>query len=329
MATLKAEEGSGFDGALQDHWRQFVEAVTARDVLETRALVLLQETDSINHALSVLASNRITSAPVVSSEGILGIVDVLDILQFAMAVMGDEKFFPTGMIEGKFSQAFEEPVKNILETSAKNKWQQLSSNASLSQVIAVLSDPEVPRVAIQDKDDPLVYNGVITQSELLNFLWAHKDKMGYRLTAKVRDYFPESSSVIAIPFNAFVFEAFDKIHRSKVRGLAVVDENNKLVGNISASDIKHAGLKEYEMRIPTLLKSLREPLDKFLKLQGGINPICVTPDETFETLMRHLAVKRHSSQFASTHIHRVFVVDQERRPLRAITTGDVISQFRF
>jgi len=336
MATEIAQEGSaGFDGRTDDIWRSYVNSTPAHIVIKNRLshMVRVKSTDSVSTALSLLAENNISSAPVISPQGVFGIVDVLDIMAFAKEVMGNEKFFPVEMLESKFLQEFERPVIDIIGESGRNHWSEIHSTASLSGLIKEFENPDVHRVAVLDKNNVNDYDAVITQSDLLQFMHDSGALLGPRLKATVKQLWPESVPAITIPSNALVFEAFQKIHRSRVSGLAVVDHHNKLVGNISASDIKHAGLKPETNRIVALVNSLHLPLDKFLNISGPeaeiFKPITVSYDDTVEKLLLLLATKHHTSRFAATHIHRVFVVDENQVIQRTITAGDVISQFRY
>jgi len=90
-------------------------------------------------------------------------------------------------------------------------------------------------------------------------------------------------------------------------------------------------LKDFNKRIPSLVKKLRTPLDKFLNLQPiegekGIEPIVISLNDSLEKLLTLFSQKFNTSKFTNTHIHRVYIVDQNNKPMRAISMGDLLAQ---
>jgi len=162
-----------------------------------------------------------------------------------------------------------------------------------------------------------------------------------KLKLKVADLWPESKPVCAIKSDELVITAFQQISRDHVSGLAVVNQEGKLVGNISASDIKHAGLNYYFSHIPALVYDLSLPIEDFLKIPPAdspffgrnqtpdLFPVTVKKEDTLGRVLQLLSTSFRTSSFARTHIHRVFVVDEEGKPIREISDGDVIAQFEF
>jgi len=331
--TTSTEANIGFEGT-EDQWRSYVESTPVESVVEKRLfdMITADASDTVNSVLSLLAQFNISSVPIIQHNQVIGVIDVLDIMTYALTVLGDDKFLPAEALEQKFQQQFDRPVLDLVGASGRNKWQVISSGAPLQELIKKLSQPDVHRLPVVDKDNLGRYKGVITQSLLLKYIYKNKDKFPIRMKAKVRELFPESSQVYSIPSNALVMEAFSLMYQAKVSGLAVIDDKGTLVGNISASDIKHVGLKSFDKRIPSLVKTLQVPLDKFLHLypkegEKGVEPIVVTSDETLETVISLFCTKFNTSKFTNTHIHRVYVVDENKKPLKAISMGDIIAQF--
>jgi CBS domain-containing protein len=323
----------GYEG-VEHKWRPFIESTLAGEVIEKRLfdLVIAQYSDSVNDVLKLLADFNITSVPVMQQNSVIGVIDVLDIMTYALSVLGEDKFLPVEGLEKKFNQQFDRPIIEILGVSGRNKWQVISAGISLQELIKKLGQPDIHRITIADKQNLNHYLGVVTQSQLLRYIYRNKDKIPKRMRAKIREIFPESAQVYSLPSNALVMEAFSLMYQAKVSGIAVTDDRGIILGNISASDIKHIGLKSFERRIPSLVKNLQVPLDKFLHLypkegEIGVAPIVVTPDDTLETVINLFCTKFNTSKFSNTHIHRIYVVDANNKPVRAISMGDIIAQF--
>jgi len=304
-------------------------------------MIMVQATDSVSFAMDRLANFGIQSAPIISQNGIIGFVDVLDLVTFACTVVGADRTIPLDQMMQKFIQEFNRPVFQIMNLSQRDKWTNVPAHRNLSNFMRQLAKPNVHRITISSSEDPNQFFGITTQSSLLQFLWVNRSVFGERLKLKVADLWPESKPVSVIKSSEFVIRAFQQISREHVSGLAVVNRDGKLVGNISASDIKHAGLNYYFSHIPALVYDLSLPIEDFLKVPPAdspsfgknqapdLFPVAVKKEDTLERVLELLTTSFRTSSFARTHIHRVFVVDDEGKPIREISDGDVIAQFEF
>jgi len=330
-------------------WRNFTTQKNARDLLgeASNNLIMVASSDSIDRALHILANKKISSIPVVSQDGILGIVHILDIVTFAISLIGDTRK-PITNFEQKFRKEFERPVSDIINLSRRDIWHVISEEQPLHNVIKTLSNPNVHRVLVHRKGNPRDFIGVITQSQMVDYLLKSRDSMDNRLKARVREMWPESRPVFTVSQKELMIDAFQKICQSRASGVAVVDDQGALVGNVSASDIKHAGLEKYTSEIHTLVYDLSQEIGPFLRISGGrddpvcpsigkefgrsktapaFTPIAVTMDDTLDRILQLLGSTFNSSSLGKIHIHRVYVVDDKQKPLRALSLSDVIAQF--
>lgn len=97
-----------------------------------------------------------------------------------------------------------------------------------------------------------------------------------------------------------------------VHSFPIIDETGKLIGNLSPSDLR--------FMTKSKLKSILLPVMEFLKvMHDGKAPepiVCKPNDSTKSVLVKALASK----------IHRVWVVDEENRPLGVVSFSDIISK---
>jgi len=316
-----------------------MQSVTAKDIVEIKPfeLVMVQASDSISDVLEKLAQNFIQSAPVIDQNGIIGFIDVLDLVSFACSIVGMERTKPLDHVMKKFMEEFNKPVLEIMNISMRDRWMDIPSMRNLQDFVKQLAKPNVHRVTVSDETGHI---GIITQSSLLQFLYENRASLGERIKLRVADLWPESKHIATIRYDESVIRAFRDITRDHISGLAVVNNEGKLVGNISASDIKHAGLSQYFGHIPSLVYDLSLPISSFLNLLKPDNPfgknkipdflhVSVKKEDTLERVMEILCSTYRTSSFAKTHIHRVYVVDEEGKPIRAITNGDVIAQLEY
>jgi len=98
------------------------------------------------------------------------------------------------------------------------------------------------------------------------------------------------------------------------------------VGNISASDVKHLRVQP----IGELIHDLYQPIKHFMNIRSSMkervmmanlpksDPIFVTKTNTLEEVLR---------QIVSNGVHRVFVVDDNKKPMDVISLRDILVQF--
>jgi len=136
-------------------------------------------------------------------------------------------------------------------------------------------------------------------------------------------------SVVTVRDTDVTYKAFKLMIEKKVTGVAVVDANGKLIGNISVSDFKFA---EFEHRFWDLLGSpvlkyleqvtdkpesnIRSHLFSWLK-ESGKPPIVVSVKEndTLGTVIKFLTFY---------NIHRLFITDNNGKPIGVVSLYDVL-----
>jgi len=104
-----------------------------------------------------------------------------------------------------------------------------------------------------------------------------------------------------------------------VNSVAVVDEQGKFFGNLSATDLKGV----YGRSFMTLLDTVQEYLkDVRIKRAEGISlkhphyTASMTADET---------IAQGAKRMVDLHVHRLFIVDEASKPIGVLSITDVIS----
>jgi len=104
-----------------------------------------------------------------------------------------------------------------------------------------------------------------------------------------------------------------------VSGLAVVDSDGKLVGNISLRDLKgiHPDAKIF-WRLWNTVKIFKEKAITDYPPPNAIpSSVFVTPADSLMKVVEKMALH---------HIHRVYVVDENQKPERVISQTDVLRE---
>jgi len=159
--------------------------------------------------------------------------------------------------------------------------------------------------------------GILSQSRIVRAVFANIDSMPFK-SKTVAQILSESvfasRPVITLPTWSNVSEAFELLKRNSISAIGIVDLDGRLVGNFSASDIKHFS--------DDLSKIIGTTLERFLELvekpKDLSYPVSVTPSATLEEVL---------AKFDIGGIHRVYVIDEALHPIAVISTKDLLRLF--
>jgi len=160
---------------------------------------------------------------------------------------------------------------------------------------------------------------LITPSKLAEFASNNMELIGslrYKPLHTIPGIF---RAVESISINEPAIRAFDRMLTKNIGGVAVVDLQNRLIGNISAADLKFIDVDGKWW--PRLFVSAGEYL-RWMNMTFPDKPkgvIYVTPTDTFEVALKFLVSK---------HIHRVYIVNNgtDLQPVGVIGLKDVLGQ---
>jgi len=271
-----------------------------------------------------LIQNNVLSLPVTNNKGkYYGSVDMLDIVTLVCKLFENWKDFTMKDLETLFQQEsrFSKTlVSDIMSYPVKKEtpFHPVHTGLSLFTVWELLAKEEVHRVPVISRGDGTVQD-IITQSMMIDFLWQNINQIGTAASTKVSQFDKSTTPVHTIHQSSKAIEAFREMVNGGVSGLAVIDTQGKLVDNISMRDLRGLGWE------PSSFWRLWYTVSDFkLRLKEETTfipekPVVVTPDNTLNDVVEHMATK---------HIHRVFVVDDTKsmKPTRVITQTDVLRQ---
>jgi CBS domain-containing protein len=157
--------------------------------------------------------------------------------------------------------------------------------------------------------------GVVSQSDVVAAILANKQVLGAAADKTVEQLELDDGAVFTVTQDCPALKAFGMLIRDKKSSLGIVDEDGKLVGNLSVSDVR-------ALRSPEAFASLLLGVDDFLRVaRGPATPrgtgavVVVTAATTFLQVLESLTPK---------HLHRVYVVDADHKPVSIITLTDVL-----
>lgn len=190
---------------------------------------------------------------------------------------------------------------------------------SLLQICKVLMGRRNHRVPITDTSSGTrVCTGIISQSGLIAFI---ASKMSPESLDESMDDagLPYRKDVVKVSEDATAASAFELLDAKRLSGIAVVDEDGKLIGNTSARDIKNtvmdAGRTGMDMDILSYLAQVRQSQ----VVKNDKYPSCHVHEGA--------TVGHVLNLLAKTGFHRVFVVDDDKKPIGVVSLRDVIRFF--
>lgn len=315
----------GGAGTLRQVFEKIPIQQLAMDNWVRKRLVLVGNGQPLEKALSRLNAHNILSLPVVDeqSKAVLGLLDVLDV----MAVVSEVFSNRARPADARWDLVLA-PIQTVLDREHKRKTYLISTQASMWDGIKFLAEEELQRMMIVDRpiaedglpvqeqkanEDMVV--GLLTQSDVVRFLaqnvmWMKREPL-FQKTLKQLDIGTRQPGQILQTLPAW--QGFIEIHKQGREGLAMVDNNGALVANLSASNIKGITRRNFQL--------ILRPLDEFLmrdRRRGWWSlPVCVTENDTLERVVL---------QFVATKIHRMYVVDEQNKPVGEVSLADIMQQ---
>jgi predicted transcriptional regulator len=125
------------------------------------------------------------------------------------------------------------PVRSIHSISRRNLWVELKRDTPMNQLVRYLAERNIHRVVIIEEAR---YVSLITQSRFTAFLY--RNALLFEVAFRLVQDCVRVTKVVSVRENEMVIKAFDKMTEAEVSGVAVVGPDGKLVGTLSARDLK-------------------------------------------------------------------------------------------
>jgi CBS domain-containing protein len=253
-----------------------------------------------------------------------GFIDVLDITNFVTKLAHAYKHGKKATwidyltTETLFNEATCGSVKNA---SHHDMYTQVVPEANITTAISLMTAfDSIHRLAIVGPYPNYELLGIITQSDVLQYLWANLDHKLPVFNKTVSELNLGLHKVISVPLHHKLVDAWKTLKNSKVSGIAVVDADGLLVGNISASDIR----LDKEFSIDSIIDLSHQPVSWVLEQHKQTRPadkpypVSVTPSATVADVINAII---------DNHVHRIYVVDEHKKIQGVITIADILRLF--
>lgn len=298
--------------------------VDKHDILKTKVTSLVARTtiqanltDNVQQVFEKLVKNKIQSVPLYSNEKqkYLGFIDLADIIFFLLDNLKEDEV-KNYVPNPEFLKKNCWEVKN---KSKKNKFKPVQQDASLGVVLEIL-DVSLHRVPVINQGGEFV--GILSQSALVQFIYNYIQLFDIKHT--VGELKLGHCDVISIKDSDLALDGFRKIRDNGISAVAVVDSEGKLAGCLSLSDLRIVG-SDF-----SCLRRVYLSVDEFLQNKDHSNTSHPSEKKRPEVLSvtNDSTVTQVADLFFKFGVHRVFVVDNDKKPIGVISLGNYLKIFR-
>jgi len=273
-------------------------------------IVTLSPQNCIEEAINLLSKHKIHSIPVMDKKNCIGLLDFVDIAHFIARASPDDEELTRDLLQsleiaGRTIAL--ETVDNILNESQMDPFVPVFVGNNMSMVVELMASG-IHRVPICDEEGAL--QGAISQTDLIKYLNENVKQIDKQFAQKaVEQLGLHSKPVASVNLHDSVLCAVSLIKSARVSGVAVVSSDGRLVGNFGAVDC----VGFYRDNIPALL----DPVADFLENNSpkSMKPIVCKSDLTITEVI---------SEMIQSHVHHIYVVDDDFKPASIISATDVL-----
>jgi len=287
--------------------------------------VCVEGSELISSLQDLLIQNNFLGAPVTRNGKFAGFVDMLDLCNFVSQHFINFKF--EGASLNDFENVYSE-LKHYHQTTVKDlliaQYHRTSasfvcSNYSLIHVFEMLARGH-PRVAICDEQRKVV--SLVTQSMMMNYVHQRINELPVDIrNCKVKNM-RLFEKLLCVHSDDRPLKAFNMMVANEVSGLAVVDNSERLVDVISVRDLR--GLKMDTAAIWALycdsITAFKNHVYVKYPMTTPATTIRATLEDSFEFCLL---------QMCKYKVHRIFVVNEEEKPIRVISMQDMLANALF
>jgi len=293
-----------------DPFGKLLRETKAIDWLATQQLCTINANQPIKECLQLLKERKITGAPVIFGKQAVGIVDVLDVAAYALHL------WETYAHEGRLmdflenNQFFDTPVQKIMNFSGRNKWSTIHTTANLLDCANLFREHQFLLHRLPIVDEKGVVQKIITLFDLVAFANKNLDSvaMGNEKIEKVKSSF---RPCISVRHDEYTIDALFALIQNRISGIAIVDYENNLLANFSASDLKGMLSDAFDMFDKPIIDFLRQATD----VKSTIPPVSLKWTKQLADVIKTAIDQK---------VHRIFLLDGDNHFRGVTTCTDVV-----
>lgn len=208
----------------------------ARDIM-TEEVISIKPNTPIRQIIELLMKHKISGVPVLNEgDKIIGVVTEADLLYRKQKFISTEEAYNFGdYIDFKDAADGERKAKGITaEDIMSTNPICVKGNAQLSEIASIMIERSIKRVFVVI-DERVI--GVVSKSDILRKMAGIDKSKKIQTETKSSAGIVMTKDVIIVHKDAPVYEVIKILLKNKISGLPVVDEEGKVLGIISESDL--------------------------------------------------------------------------------------------
>mmetsp|Transcript_6225 Transcript_6225/g.13609 ORF Transcript_6225/g.13609 Transcript_6225/m.13609 type:complete len:392 (-) Transcript_6225:740-1915(-) len=375
----------GMDAKPGDVVRKFLVDTKVSDLkAEVQQVTILKDNATVDQALRILAEHKILSCPVVTppehdtndedpiwpmdraSGDLMSFIDVRDVLCSFLEEINMEEMSAMNMLtkmrflEAKGVEYGTKQLRDLKQIGFDGDFlhQSQARSSLLEMILYGLLQPKVRgvhgghnqahvvhRIAIFDNQGRV--SNIISQTDIIRFLERHSKQLGSTAQSTLQELGMVAHAVEVIRPETSAIEAMAVMNRQRISSLAIVDANNKILGNFSVSELRTIMSEHFG--------ALALPVGEFLALEHKVEYVGYNrvhdegivgtvghrfvvdrvsrgkPHVAGEEVGQQLVLCRPQDTLAEVlgqlvrhRIHRIYVVDEAEVPIGIVTCTDVL-----
>jgi len=202
----------------------------------------------------------------------------------------------------------------VASLAAQNPWISLTEQATVYDFCQALHQHQCHRVALVDANGTCVR--ILTQGTLVRFLVQHKNAPEFTKSL-IPTVCPADGLVLQADEETLALEVFGLMDANRVSSIAIVDEDGELVANASTSDIGPALWLDGRPPL-SLHQDVMSYVAQVRRLNTSLTRYPVTKVPSTATIGQVISL------LTSTGYHRLFVVNDERKPVGIVSVTDLV-----
>jgi 5'-AMP-activated protein kinase regulatory gamma subunit len=294
----------------------------AEVIPEKQKLLKIDSRLIIPKTLQILVNHNIYSAPVVDIQNnqLLGFIDMVDIVECLIQIISETELlgedFDIYTLDAKEKQFSEQGTMKVTDLSKRNPLYTLEGHLPLVKALFMFKEKGVHRVCVGKGNS---IQNVLTESAVIDWLNKNANSFSTLFSKTVDELNLGLKDVISIKENEKAIEAFKLMSKHRITAVAVVDDNGVLKTAVSAKDLRiiSAQRKMFFARLYDTTRNFAAEAHKGIKDIDTSQPtLSCTKKSTLGQVVSTLATYRR---------HRVFIIDNEGKPIGVISLGDVLA----
>eukprot|EP00730_Choanoeca_flexa_P005410 TRINITY_DN11938_c2_g1_i1.p1 TRINITY_DN11938_c2_g1~~TRINITY_DN11938_c2_g1_i1.p1 ORF type:complete len:310 (+),score=80.99 TRINITY_DN11938_c2_g1_i1:154-1083(+) len=280
-------------------------------------LVTVDLDDSLLQVIETLSKHNILCAPVKNDNGYTGVVDLGQLLnrmldKFEHHAAKDDDL--TGMAHLVAVKSLDQESLLDSKLGYNQEIEIFDENTNLLTACKTLGTMNTHRILVGD-DGALV--NFITQSAVVRLLAQNIEKFPASAKLTLADcHLNTPSDMITVDRSTTAIDTF-KLMRDKGVGAVPIVSDGALIGNLSVRDVRSVLTNKRSF------KALHKSVTEYIA--------CNAPDQERSEMFPAITCKATAtlggllSKLAVSRIHRVYIVDPEGKPVRAVTLSDILA----